>query len=95
MCPSFVSYKVAQICLIFSYRFSWLSETCIISKRLIDCIQFCRSIADTLRWDELIFTQEWGYSACRQFKDHLSDQGSEKKCRFEGQPSIWSVHGIW
>lgn len=50
--------------------------------------------SDELQWDELIFTQEWGFAACRQFKDRLGP-GSEKRCRFEGKPSIWSVHGIW
>jgi len=61
---------------------------------VINCLNFLpTSDADELQWDELKFTQEWGFSACRQFKDKNFEK--EKKCRFEGIPSIWSVHGIW
>jgi len=47
-------------------------------------------------WDELKFTQEWGYSECRQFKDQADGaSNSQRKCRFEGEPSIWTIHGVW
>jgi len=43
-------------------------------------------------WNELVFTQEWGHSACLQFKERT---GGKEACRYEGKPSIWSIHGIW
>jgi len=58
---------------------------------IVLCVNFMPLFqADELEWDELKFTQEWGFAACRQFKDK-----GGRECRFEGKPSIWSVHGIW
>jgi len=44
------------------------------------------------KWNELVFTQMWGYASCLQFKDETHGQNA---CTFEGNPSIWSIHGIW
>lgn len=43
-------------------------------------------------FDELVFTQLWGFTECLQFKAESKDRLT---CRFEGKPSIWSIHGIW
>ncbi|CAL8113178.1 unnamed protein product [Orchesella dallaii] len=44
-------------------------------------------------WDELVFTQLWGYSSCLQFKD--KHYPSDVTCRYADQASFWSIHGIW
>jgi len=43
-------------------------------------------------WDEIVFTQLWGYTSCLQFRDESHGQ---YHCRYEERPSIWSIHGIW
>lgn len=47
-------------------------------------------VEDGKDWNELIFTQMWGYSSCLEFKEHTGGT-----CRYEDKPSIWSIHGIW
>jgi len=47
---------------------------------------------DSIDFDELKFTQLWGYTSCLQFKQEVHDQ---VECRYEDKPSIWSIHGIW
>ncbi|ODM95187.1 Ribonuclease Oy [Orchesella cincta] len=46
-----------------------------------------------LKWNELVFTQLWGYSSCLQFKDKRAS--SDVSCRYEDRASFWSIHGIW
>lgn len=46
-----------------------------------------------LQWDELIFTQLWGYSSCLQFRD--KNFPKDVTCRYQNQASFWSIHGIW
>lgn len=67
---------------------SWYNFVLIFSLKILTVVS-----KDT-SWDELTFTQEWGYSECRQFKDQ-GGPDSQRKCRFEGEPSIWTVHGVW
>jgi len=43
-------------------------------------------------FNELKFTQVWGYGSCLQFKGETRGQ---IPCRYEDKPSIWSIHGIW
>jgi len=48
--------------------------------------------AESKAFDELKFTQLWGYSSCFEFKEQTHNQ---VECRYEDKPSIWSIHGIW
>jgi len=61
---------------------------------LIFSLKILTVVSKDTSWDELKFTQEWGYSECRQFKDQ-DGPDSQRKCTFEGQPSIWTIHGVW
>lgn len=43
-------------------------------------------------FNEIKFTQIWGYTECLSYKESHEE---ELTCRYEGVPSIFTIHGIW
>jgi len=67
-----------------------IAQCFLLSVRCADAEEEKENIESSTEWNELIFTQLWGYSSCLQFKGETGGT-----CRYEDKPSIWSIHGIW